>query len=59
LHPNSVVVLAFQAAIQLELTRRENDKKVIALKMEMMSMMEILLAYVLRLFIFPPETDRL
>ncbi|KAJ7719201.1 hypothetical protein B0H16DRAFT_1432905 [Mycena metata] len=38
-----VVVIAFQAAIELELTRRENDKKIIALKTEMMEMMEILL----------------
>ncbi|KAF8181171.1 hypothetical protein K438DRAFT_1679952 [Mycena galopus ATCC 62051] len=44
LHPFvGIVVLAFQAAIQLELTRRENDKKVLALKTEMMNMMEILL----------------
>ncbi|KAJ6508453.1 hypothetical protein C8R45DRAFT_815585 [Mycena sanguinolenta] len=39
----SILVLAFQAAIQLELTRRENDKKVLLLKTDMMNMMGILL----------------
>ncbi|KAJ6516680.1 hypothetical protein C8R47DRAFT_1205906 [Mycena vitilis] len=48
LHPFvGVVVLAFQAAIKLELTRRDNDKRCIALKSDMMSMMEILLEHVL------------
>ncbi|KAJ6463070.1 hypothetical protein DFH09DRAFT_1492505 [Mycena vulgaris] len=36
------------AAIQHELTLRDNDKKVLALKTEMMNMMEVLLEYVLR-----------
>jgi len=39
----TVVVVACEAAIQLELTRRENDRKVIALKAEMLDMMEVLL----------------
>ncbi|KAJ7508959.1 hypothetical protein B0H11DRAFT_1360059 [Mycena galericulata] len=44
LHPFvGIVVFAFQAAIELELTRRDNDKKVLALKTDMMNMMEILL----------------
>ncbi|KAK6988183.1 hypothetical protein R3P38DRAFT_2804896 [Favolaschia claudopus] len=44
IHPYiGIVALAFQTAIQLELGRRERDKKVISLKTEMMKMMEILL----------------
>ncbi|KAJ7462562.1 hypothetical protein FB451DRAFT_1266995 [Mycena latifolia] len=44
LHPFvGLVVSAFQAAIQLELTRRENDRKTMALKADMMNMMAILL----------------
>ncbi|KZV94080.1 hypothetical protein EXIGLDRAFT_673437 [Exidia glandulosa HHB12029] len=38
-----IVVLAFKAAIQLELTRRENDQKVLLLKSQMIDMMEVLL----------------
>jgi hypothetical protein len=38
-----VVVLAFKAVVTLELKRRDNDKKVIALKMEMADMMSIFL----------------
>jgi hypothetical protein len=41
--PYSVAVLAFKAVVTLELKRRDNDKKVIALKMEMSDMMVILL----------------
>jgi len=36
-----VVVLAFKAVVTLELKRRDNDKKVIALKMEMADMISI------------------
>ncbi|KAH7099932.1 hypothetical protein BKA62DRAFT_673164 [Auriculariales sp. MPI-PUGE-AT-0066] len=44
IHPFiGIIVTAAAAAIQLELTRRENDKKVIALKSEMLGMMEVLL----------------
>ncbi|EJD53365.1 hypothetical protein AURDEDRAFT_180879 [Auricularia subglabra TFB-10046 SS5] len=44
LHPFiGIVVLAFKAAIQLELTRRGNDAKVLLLKTQMMDMMEVLL----------------
>jgi len=39
----TVAVLAFKAVVSLELKRRDNDKKVIALKMEMADMMAILL----------------
>jgi len=39
----TVVVVACEAAIQLELTRRGNDRKVVALKAEMLEMMEVLL----------------
>lgn len=35
--------MACEAAIQLELTRRGNDRKVVALKAEMLEMMEVLL----------------
>ncbi|KAJ7887405.1 hypothetical protein B0H13DRAFT_1888811 [Mycena leptocephala] len=46
LHPFvGLVVSAFQAAIQLELTRRENDRKTMALKADMMNMMAILLEH--------------
>jgi hypothetical protein len=38
-----VAVLAFKAVVMLELKRRDNDKKVIALKMEMADMMTVLL----------------
>ncbi|KAF9220899.1 hypothetical protein BS17DRAFT_820097 [Gyrodon lividus] len=38
-----VAVLAFKAVVTLELKRRDNDKKVIALKVEMKDMMSILL----------------
>ncbi|KZV91703.1 hypothetical protein EXIGLDRAFT_719097 [Exidia glandulosa HHB12029] len=37
------VLLAFKAAIELELTRRENDKKILVLKIRMVEMMEVLL----------------
>ncbi|KAH7099790.1 hypothetical protein BKA62DRAFT_278356 [Auriculariales sp. MPI-PUGE-AT-0066] len=44
IHPFiGIIVTAAAAAIQLELTRRQNDKKVIALKSEMLAMMEVLL----------------
>ncbi|KAJ7731256.1 hypothetical protein B0H16DRAFT_1329395 [Mycena metata] len=44
LHPFiSVVVLPFQAAMQMEITQKENDNKVVALKTEMMKMIEVLL----------------
>lgn len=36
-----VAVLAFQAAISFELTRRENDKKILALHVEMSDMMTV------------------
>lgn len=32
--------MALKAAIQLELTRRENDKKVLVLKTQMLDMMD-------------------
>ncbi|KAH7909808.1 hypothetical protein BJ138DRAFT_1010091 [Hygrophoropsis aurantiaca] len=38
-----VAVLAFKAVVTLELKRRENDRKVIALKVEMKEMMSVLL----------------
>ncbi|KAH7099791.1 hypothetical protein BKA62DRAFT_831480 [Auriculariales sp. MPI-PUGE-AT-0066] len=44
IHPFiGIIVTAAAAAIKLELTRRQNDKKVIALKSEMLAMMEVLL----------------
>ncbi|KAF8843364.1 hypothetical protein BDN67DRAFT_924335 [Paxillus ammoniavirescens] len=44
IHPViAVAVLAFKAVVTLELKRRDNDKKVIALKVEMKDMMSILL----------------
>jgi hypothetical protein len=46
LHSNdlhSVAVLAFKAIVMLELKRRENDQKVIALKMQIQDTMEVLL----------------
>lgn len=36
-------MLAFKAVVTLELKRRDNDKKVVALKMEMADMMSVLL----------------
>ncbi|KAH7099931.1 hypothetical protein BKA62DRAFT_673163 [Auriculariales sp. MPI-PUGE-AT-0066] len=49
IHPFiGIIVTAAAAAIQLELTRRDNDKKVIALKLEMLAMMEVLLEYIYR-----------
>lgn len=41
-----VAVLAFKAVVTLELKRRANDKKVIALQLQMQDMMSILLQYV-------------
>jgi uncharacterized membrane protein len=38
----AVAVLAFQAVITLELKRRENDNKVIALQLRMQEMMSVL-----------------
>jgi hypothetical protein len=38
-----VAVLAFKAVVTLELKRRDNDKKVIVLKIEMANMMAVLL----------------
>lgn len=37
-----VAVLAFKAVIMLDLTRRENDRKIIALKLKMSDMMSVL-----------------
>ncbi|KAJ7202184.1 hypothetical protein C8J57DRAFT_1260382 [Mycena rebaudengoi] len=46
LHPFvGLVVCAFQAAIQLELARRENVRQTMALKADMMNMMAILLEH--------------
>ena len=45
----AVVVLAFKAVVQLEITRRENDKKIDLLFLEMRSMMSALVQYVSRL----------
>ena len=39
----TVAVLAFKAVVQLEITRRENNKRVLLLKTEMMDMMGVLL----------------
>lgn len=39
-HLGPVVILAFKAAIELELTRRENDKKILLLKSRMIETME-------------------
>ena len=41
-----VVVLAFKAVYTLEQMRRDNEKKVIALYVEMKDMMGVLLLYV-------------
>jgi len=38
-----VAVLAFKGVISLELKRRDNDQKVIALKLQMQEMMAVLL----------------
>ncbi|TCD69106.1 hypothetical protein EIP91_008748 [Steccherinum ochraceum] len=44
IHPTiSIVVLAYKAALQIELTRRENDRKVLAVYLSMRDMMEVLL----------------
>lgn len=42
---HKVAVLAFKAVVTLELKRRENDKKVIALNMLMKDMLSTLLLY--------------
>jgi predicted Co/Zn/Cd cation transporter (cation efflux family) len=41
-----VAVSVFNAALTLELTRRENDQKIIALNMKMCDMMSVLSLYV-------------
>ena len=41
-----VVVLAFKAVYTLEQKRRDNEKKIIALYVEMKDMMSVLLLYV-------------
>jgi len=42
--PNyTVTVLAFKAVITLELKRRENDQKIVAIKLKMKDMMSALL----------------
>jgi hypothetical protein len=43
LHNHTVAVLAFKGVISLELKRRDNDQKVIALKLQMQDMMAVLL----------------
>jgi hypothetical protein len=44
---NSVAVLAFKAVYTLEAKRRENDKKIISLYVEMRDMMAVLIQYVI------------
>ena len=44
---NTVVVLAFKTVYTLEMRRRDNDKKVIALYIEMKDMMRVLLLSVI------------
>ena len=43
LYTTIVAVLAFKGVINLELKRRDNDQKVIALKLQMQEMMAVLL----------------
>lgn len=40
-----VAVLAFKAVYSLEMTRRQNDKRIIALYKEMKDMVEVLVRY--------------
>lgn len=41
-----VAVIAFKAVVTLDLTRRDNDRKVVALKLQMQDMMSVLLEFV-------------
>jgi hypothetical protein len=49
---NIVVVLAFKTVYTLELNRRDNEQKIIALYVEMKDMMGVLLLCVVRSSIF-------
>jgi hypothetical protein len=51
IHPIvGAVVLAFKAVVTLEMTRRECNKKLIALHLQMQEMMSVLLQYVLAFY---------
>lgn len=53
MYPTTVVVGAFKVVVELEVKRRENDKKINLLFLEMRNMMTVLLQYVASHLPFP------
>jgi hypothetical protein len=51
-----VAVLAFKAVVTLELKRRDNDQKIIALQVKMQDMMSILVQFVV-FFLLNPHSQ--
>lgn len=59
-HHPLVVVIAFKACYNMEVTRRQNDKRVIALLQEMKDMMEVLIRSVRKhIYALEPSGERL
>lgn len=50
-----VAVLAFKTAYSMEMTRRQNDKRILSLYVEMKDMMEVLFQYTRSFVLLKPE----